>query len=288
MTTRTPADRWNAGITWLDEPLRRAANGPLAGTHAARQGSHRHGRHPDDVRVSDLRGARPGRVTRSVVQRRSTRVRRSSARGTFPSSPGACSARTSGTARCTTPCSPAARPVARRAETRRRSPPGSATWRSAPIPAARSDCRRPPATSSASSREWGRSRLDGVYPLVPVLRHRRADGPHGRGRRRALVGARPDVASPSRASTGCRRPPAPGARHRRRARDRAKRRRRGVGGRPRRARARGSSRRPIPDATADTWPVFLHEAARSHAATFPRRADEYGDVMRAKLEAARA
>ena len=42
----------------------------------------------------------------------------------------------------------------------------------------------------------------------------------------------------------------------------------------------------IPDATWDTWPVFLHEAARSHAATFPSRADEYGIVMRAKLELA--
>ena len=28
----------------------------------------------------------------------------------------------------------------------------------------------------------------------------------------------------------------------------------------------------IPDATWDTWPVFLHEAARSHAATYPSRA----------------
>ena len=43
----------------------------------------------------------------------------------------------------------------------------------------------------------------------------------------------------------------------------------------------------VPDATADTWPLFQHEAARSHAATFPSRADEYGRVMRIKLEAAR-
>ncbi len=42
----------------------------------------------------------------------------------------------------------------------------------------------------------------------------------------------------------------------------------------------------IPDAVSETWPVFLHEAARSHAATFPSRADEYGDGMRSKLEAA--
>jgi len=42
----------------------------------------------------------------------------------------------------------------------------------------------------------------------------------------------------------------------------------------------------IPDATANTWPQFLHEARQSHAPTFPSRADEYGAVMRAKLETA--
>ena len=42
----------------------------------------------------------------------------------------------------------------------------------------------------------------------------------------------------------------------------------------------------IPEPSANTWPQFQHEAAQSHAATFPARADEYGDVMRKKLEAA--
>jgi aspartyl-tRNA(Asn)/glutamyl-tRNA(Gln) amidotransferase subunit A len=42
----------------------------------------------------------------------------------------------------------------------------------------------------------------------------------------------------------------------------------------------------VPDASASTWPQFQHEAARSHAATFPSRADEYSDVMRIKLDAA--
>jgi aspartyl-tRNA(Asn)/glutamyl-tRNA(Gln) amidotransferase subunit A len=42
----------------------------------------------------------------------------------------------------------------------------------------------------------------------------------------------------------------------------------------------------VPGPTANTWPVFEHEAARSHAATFPSRAGEYGDVLRAKLEGA--
>lgn len=42
----------------------------------------------------------------------------------------------------------------------------------------------------------------------------------------------------------------------------------------------------IPPPAADTWPVFQHEALRSHAATFPSRADEYGSAVRAKLDAA--
>ena len=42
----------------------------------------------------------------------------------------------------------------------------------------------------------------------------------------------------------------------------------------------------IPGPACDTWPVFQHEAARSHAATFPGRADEYGQAIRAKLDAA--
>ena len=42
----------------------------------------------------------------------------------------------------------------------------------------------------------------------------------------------------------------------------------------------------VPDAPGDPWPLFLHEAARSHDATFPSRAAEYGDVMRTKLELA--
>ena len=44
--------------------------------------------------------------------------------------------------------------------------------------------------------------------------------------------------------------------------------------------------RELPGPPADTWPVFLHEAACSHAATFPSRADEYGAAIRIKLEAA--
>jgi Asp-tRNA(Asn)/Glu-tRNA(Gln) amidotransferase A subunit family amidase len=42
----------------------------------------------------------------------------------------------------------------------------------------------------------------------------------------------------------------------------------------------------VPEPSANTWPQFQHEALRSHAATFPSRADEYGALMQKKLEAA--
>jgi aspartyl-tRNA(Asn)/glutamyl-tRNA(Gln) amidotransferase subunit A len=42
----------------------------------------------------------------------------------------------------------------------------------------------------------------------------------------------------------------------------------------------------IPEPSANTWPQFQHEALQSHAATFPSRADEYGEIMRIKLDAA--
>jgi Asp-tRNA(Asn)/Glu-tRNA(Gln) amidotransferase A subunit family amidase len=44
--------------------------------------------------------------------------------------------------------------------------------------------------------------------------------------------------------------------------------------------------RTIPEPAANTWPLFDHEAAASHAATFPSRADEYGELVREKLERA--
>jgi aspartyl-tRNA(Asn)/glutamyl-tRNA(Gln) amidotransferase subunit A len=39
----------------------------------------------------------------------------------------------------------------------------------------------------------------------------------------------------------------------------------------------------IPEPAANTWPLFFHEAAESHRDTFPARAEEYGDNIRAKL-----
>jgi aspartyl-tRNA(Asn)/glutamyl-tRNA(Gln) amidotransferase subunit A len=42
----------------------------------------------------------------------------------------------------------------------------------------------------------------------------------------------------------------------------------------------------VPEPQADTWPLFFHEAAESHRATFPSRADEYGENVRVKLDQA--
>jgi len=42
----------------------------------------------------------------------------------------------------------------------------------------------------------------------------------------------------------------------------------------------------VPEPEANTWPLFFHEAAESHRATFPARADEYSDNVRTKLELA--
>jgi len=44
----------------------------------------------------------------------------------------------------------------------------------------------------------------------------------------------------------------------------------------------------IPEPPDDTWPLFFHEAAESHRATFPARAADYGENVRAKLEQAQA
>lgn len=44
----------------------------------------------------------------------------------------------------------------------------------------------------------------------------------------------------------------------------------------------------IPEPSADSWPLFYHEAAEAHRATFPERADEYGANVRSKLELAQS
>ena len=151
----------NAVITWLDEPVAAKLHRPARREAAAGQGSHRHGRDQDDLRLGPLRRARPhqGRDRRHPR----TRGRRGDDRQGPPSrsSPGACSARTSATAPATTRCIRAGRPGARRAGTRPRLPPASVTWRSAPTRDARSGCRPPAATSSGSSPNGARRRSMG-------------------------------------------------------------------------------------------------------------------------------
>jgi Asp-tRNA(Asn)/Glu-tRNA(Gln) amidotransferase A subunit family amidase len=56
-----------------------------------------------------------------------------------------------------------------------------------------------------------------------------------------------------------------------------------------RLRALGTDVREVvlPSPEANTWPLFLGDAAEAHSATFPARRDEYGPAIRAKLDAAR-
>ncbi len=44
----------------------------------------------------------------------------------------------------------------------------------------------------------------------------------------------------------------------------------------------------LPEPPDDTWPLFFHEAAESHRATFPERSADYGENVRSKLEDAQA
>jgi len=44
----------------------------------------------------------------------------------------------------------------------------------------------------------------------------------------------------------------------------------------------------LPEPSGDVWPVFYGEAAESHRATYPARAEDYGSIIRPKLEQAMA
>ena len=138
-------DPFNTAITWLDEPLLGAADGPLAGRTLLVKDLIDTAGIRTTYGSRDLRRPRADGRMRPSSSERSTPARSSSARPICPSSPGACSASTRGTAPCTTRSIPGRPPAARRPGTPRRSPPGSSTSGSAPTPAARSGCRRPPA-----------------------------------------------------------------------------------------------------------------------------------------------
>lgn len=133
--------------------------------------------------------------------------------------------------------------------------------------------------------EWGRIPLDGVFPLVPTLD---TVGPMGRTVEdvallwSVLAGAEiPEPRLEGLTIGLLRRPPGVGDGRPTEGSDLAE---QWVGDLERLgARVVEST---VPDATANTFAVFGHEALRSHAATFPARAVEYAETIRPKLEAA--
>jgi aspartyl-tRNA(Asn)/glutamyl-tRNA(Gln) amidotransferase subunit A len=131
---------------------------------------------------------------------------------------------------------------------------------------------------------WGRIPLDGVFPLCPTFD---TVGPMARSVAHvaAMWSALADAPPPTPALRGLRvglltRPPSVG----------------GPAGAENsaaetyvdRLEALGAHvvETEIPEPPDDTWPLFFAEAAESHRATFPSRAAEYGDNVRAKLELA--
>ena len=133
--------------------------------------------------------------------------------------------------------------------------------------------------------QWGLVPLDGVYPLCPTLD---TVGPMARSVEdvalmwSVLTGrAAPEPKLAGLTVGLLRQPPGIGDGRETETSDLAE---RWVSGLERLGARVVESR--VPDPSANTWPQFQHEALHSHAATFPSRADEYGEVMRIKLEAA--
>lgn len=131
---------------------------------------------------------------------------------------------------------------------------------------------------------WGRVAADGVYPLCPSFD---TVGPMARTVREvaAMWGALTGAPVPPPRLAGLRvglltRPPSVGgpALPPNRAGERYVEQLEELGARVEEA--------VIPEPAHDTWPLFFHEAAEAHRETFPARADEYGENVRAKLELA--
>ena len=168
---------------------------------------------------------------------------------------------------------------------RQRSRQGSSSSGSEPTPAARSGCPRPRVESSGLKSQWGLIPLDGVFPLCPSLD---TVGPMGRTVEDValLWSVLAETAVPEPRLDGLtvgllRRAPDLGDGRETETSDAAE---EWVADLERLgARVVESA---IPAAQADTWPLFLHEAAASHRETFPSRADEYAFTIRPKLEAA--
>ena len=134
--------------------------------------------------------------------------------------------------------------------------------------------------------QWGLISTEGVFPLCADARHRWADGAERRGRRAHVVGAHRPARARSRGSAGLtvgllRQPPGIGDGRETERSDAAE----AWVADLERLGARVVEAR-VPEPSANTWPQFQHEALQSHAATFPSRADEYGELMQKKLSAA--
>ena len=145
-----------------------------------------------------------------------------------------------------------------------------ATSGSARTPAARSGCPRRAARSVGLKPRWGPIPMDGVFPLCPTLDTRRADGAERRGRGARLVGARGPAPVPEPRLEGLtvgllRQPPVVGDGRP----DRDERPGRGAGRPTSSGSARASSRRAVPEPSANTWPLFNHEALQSHRGHVP-------------------
>jgi len=279
-----PADPYNAAITWLDEPLRGAAEGPLAGrtvlvkdlidTAGVRTtyGSRIYGDHVPEAhatvvqRVLDAGGAVVGKANLpefawSVLGANpwygTVRNPAHPGRTTGGSSSGNAAAIAGGLADLGI---------------------GSDTGCSIRLPSAACE------TVGLKS-QWGLIPLDGIFPLVPsldtvgpmgksvadvallwsVMSGRRVPEPRLDGLRVGLIRQAPYLGDGRETERS----------------DMAEQWAAGL-------ERLGASvvQASIPGADADMWPLFLHEAAQSHAATFPSRGDEYTHVMQVKLAAA--
>ena len=277
-------DDWNAVITWLDEPLRGASAGPLAGRTLLVK---------DLIDTAGVRTTYGSRIYADHVPARHAEVvERVLAAGAvvvgkahLPEFAWSVLGQSPWYGTCHNPVRPG------------RTTGGSSSGNAAALAAGLVELgigtdtgcsiRLPAAACDVVGLkpQWGRVPLEGVFPLVPTID---TVGPMARTVADVAllwsVLARRPVPEPRLAGLTVgllRRPPGIGDGRPTETSDAAE---------PYAARLEELGARvveaSVPDASASTWPQFLHEAARSHAATFPSRAADYGDVMRTKLEAA--